>query len=143
MNTRFRKFVNVPELMQIWLKVADLKRIDDSAQIERPDLYGLKPVKVVSNGGEALKDYVSGLAERAERARARLVSPDVDNMLCVTGDGRKAALDLSLVIPSPPGAPMPKIDALAEVVAQIHKATSPVNGTQIIFCDLATPKPKS
>ena len=99
MNTRFRKFVNVPELMQIWFQVVDAKRVDNNSGIERPDLFEGKPVKVLTDGGQALLDYVSSLAERAEKVRARMVKPDEDNMLCITGDGRKAALDLSLVIP--------------------------------------------
>ena len=143
MNTRFRKFVNVPELMKIWFQVVDAKRIDDRSGIQRPDLFNGKPVKVLSDGGPELLDYVSTLAARAEKIRARLVQPNEDNMLCVTSDGRKAALDLSLVIPAPDGAPMPKIDALVEVVADIFEATAPLQGTQIVFCDLATPKAKS
>ena len=91
---------------------------------------------------QALLDYVSTLAERAEKVRARMVQPYEDNMLCITGDGRKAALDLSLVIPTPPNSAMPKIDVLADVAADIYEATSTVKGTQIIFCDLATPKGK-
>jgi len=96
----------------------------------------------LTDGGQELLDYVSTLAERAEKVRARLVQPYEDNMLCITGDGRKAALDLSLVIPTPPNSAMPKIDALADVAADIYEATNPVKGTQIIFCDLATPKGK-
>jgi len=142
MNTRFRKFVNVPELMQIWFQVVDAKRVDDNSGIERPDLFEGKPVKVLTDGGQALLEYVSTLAERAEKVRSRLVKPDEDNMLCITGDGRKAALDLSLVIPVSPSSPMPKIDALADVAADIYEATNTVKGTQIIFCDLATPKGK-
>jgi len=142
MNTRFRKFVNVPELMQIWFQVVDAKRVDDQSGIDRPDLFAGKPVKVLTDGGQALLDYVSTLAERAEKVRARLVKPDEDNMLCITGDGRKAALDLSLVIPTQPNSIMPKIDALADVAADIYEATNTVKGTQIIFCDLATPKGK-
>ena len=99
-------------------------------------------MKVLTDGGQALLDYVSTLAERAEKVRARLVKPNEDNMLCITGDGRKAALDLSLVIPTQPNSIMPKIDALANVAADIYEATSTVRGTQIIFCDLATPKGK-
>ncbi len=142
MNTRFRKFVNVPELMQIWFQVVDAKRVDDQSGIDRPDLFAGKPVKVLTDGGQALLDYVSTLAERAEKVRARLVKPDEDNMLCITGDGRKAALDLSLVIPTQPNSIMPKIDALADVAADIYEVTNTVKGTQIIFCDLATPKGK-
>ncbi len=118
MNTRFRKFVNVPELMQLWLQVADMRRVDP-AEIERPDLFNNKPVKVLSVAGQSLEDYVMKLAERAEKVRSGIVRPDEDNMLCITSDGRKAALDLSLVVPAPAGAPMPKLDELAEVVAQV------------------------
>jgi N12 class adenine-specific DNA methylase len=142
MNTRFRKFVNVPELMQIWLQVADVFIIKAGSGIERPDLFNNKPVKVLSDGGQALLEYVSGLAARAEKVRSRMVKPDEDNMLCITSDGRKAALDMSLVVPASPGSPMAKIGALADVVEEIFKATAPIKGTQIIFCDLATPKGK-
>jgi len=111
--------------------------------VDRFSLFHIKNGRaVLSDGGKALLDYVSALAERAEKVRARLVKPDEDNMLCITGDGRKAALDMSLVIPTLPNSAMPKIDALAEVAADIYEATAPVKGTQIIFCDLATPKGK-
>jgi len=143
MNVRFRKFVNVPELMTIWAQVADTKRIDASSGIERPDLYSGRTVKVVSDGGDPLSEYVGRLAERAERIHSGLVEPTEDNMLKVAGDGRKAALDMSLVVPTRPGAPMPKIDALVDLVAEVYKATAPTSGTQLIFCDLATPKAKS
>ncbi len=143
MNTRFRKFVNVPELMTLWAQVADTKRIDGGAGIERPNLYGGKPVKVVSDGGDVLTEYVQDLASRAERIHSGMVEPEDDNMLKVAGDGRKAALDMSLVKASLPGSAMPKIDALVDLVAQIFEASTPVNGAQLIFCDLATPKAKS
>jgi len=141
MNTRFRKFVNVPELMQLWLQVADMRRVDPT-EIERPDLFNNKPVKVLSVAGQSLEDYVMKLAERAEKVRSGIVRPEEDNMLCITSDGRKAALDLSLVVPAPAGAPMPKLDELAEVVAQVWKSTASVKGAQLIFCDLGVPKPK-
>ncbi len=143
MNTRFRKFVNVPELMTLWGQAADTKRIDDTTGIERPALYGGKPVRVVSDGGEALRDYVQELAARAERIHAGMIDPRDDNMLKVAGDGRKAALDMSLVKEALPGAAMPKIDTLVDLVTQIYAAASEVSGTQLIFCDLATPKAKS
>ncbi|MDO9129364.1 MAG: hypothetical protein Q7U34_05810, partial [Anaerolineales bacterium] len=142
MNTRFRKFVNLPELLKLWQEFADTRMIDDASGIERPDLYGSKPVKVVLPGSQELRDYVLSLAARAERVRSGSVEPEDDNMLKVTGDGRKAALDLSLVIPGPADAPMPKVDALADIVARIHRASEPTRGAQIIFCDLATPKAK-
>jgi len=141
MNTRFRKFVNVPELMQLWLQVADMRRVDP-AEIERPDLFNNKPVKVLSVAGQCLEDYVMKLAERAEKVRSGIVRPEEDNMLCITSDGRKAALDLSLVVPASAGAPMPKLDELAEVVAQVWKSTGSAKGAQLIFCDLGVPKAK-
>lgn len=68
MNTRFRKFVNVPELMQIFLQVADMKRIEaDNQEIVRPDLYKGKPIKVLSNKSEQLVAFVENLAARAEK----------------------------------------------------------------------------
>jgi N12 class adenine-specific DNA methylase len=143
MNTRFRKFVNVPELMKIWLQVADVYVIDETSGIERPDLINGKPVKVLSDGGEELVQYVKELATRAEKVRSGLVRPDQDNMLVITSDGRKAALDLSLVIPKPPDSPMPKIDELVNLVVEIYNSTSPIQATQLIFCDLATPKAKT
>jgi len=141
MNTRFRKFVNVPELMQLWLQVADMRRIDP-VEIERPDLFKGKPVKVLSVAGQSLEDYVMKLAERAEKVRSGRVNPSEDNMLCITSDGRKAALDLSLVIPQPVGAPMPKIDDLVEAVAEVWRLTEDTKGAQLIFCDLGVPKAK-
>jgi N12 class adenine-specific DNA methylase len=140
MNTRFRKFVNLPELMQTWSQVCDAYVIDASSGIERPDLFNGKPVKVLSDGGKELLDYVAELGSRAEKVRAGLVQPWDDNMLCITGDGRKAALDMSLVVPAAAGTPMPKVDMLVDLVAEIFTLTSPVQGTQLIFCDLATPK---
>ena len=74
--------------------------------------------------------------------RAGLVKPEEDDILCVMNDGRKAALDISLVQPASPNAPMPKVDALVERWRRFF-TTAPVQGTQLIFCDLATPKAKS
>lgn len=142
MNTRFRKFVNMTELMQLWLQVADMRRVDP-AEIQRPDLYGGKPVKAVSFAGQELTDFVKTLAERAEKVRSGRVRPEIDNMLMITSDGRKAAADLSLVIPASPNAEMPKVDGLTSLAALIREATNPVKGTQLIFCDLGVPKAKA
>lgn len=142
MNTRFRKFVNVPELMQLWLQVADMRRVDPS-EIERPELYNNKPVKAVSFAGQELVDFVKTLAERAEKVRSGRVRPEEDNMLMITGDGRKAAADLSLIVPAKPNAEMPKIDGVASLASLIRDVTNPLKGTQLIFCDLAVPKAKA
>ncbi|WKZ38379.1 MAG: helicase-related protein [Anaerolineales bacterium] len=142
MNTRFRKFVNMTELMQLWLQAADMRRVDP-AEIQRPDLHGGKPVKAVSFAGQELIDFVKTLAERAEKVRSGRVRPEEDNMLMITSDGRKAAADLSLVIPASPDAEMPKVDGLTSLAALICEATDPVKGTQLIFCDLGVPKAKA
>ena len=143
MNVRFRKFVNVPELMRIWYQVCDTKKIDKDSGIERPELYSDGPIKVLTSGGEALHEYTLGLAERADRVRSGLVDKSDDNMLLISNDGRKAALDLSLVVPAKSGSPMPKIDELCRMVSEIYFASEPVKGAQLIFMDLATPKPKA
>ena len=141
MNTRFRSFVNVPELLHLFFQVTDRQKVDAKSGIERPGLYQGGPVKVVVSGGEELTAFTDSLADRAERIRRGLVKPHEDNMLLITGEGRKAALDLSLVVPAVAGAPMPKIDALCDNIAAIYAASAPVQGAQLVFCDLATPKP--
>lgn len=139
MNTRFRKFVNMSELMQMWLQVADMRRVDP-AEIQRPDLYLGKPVKAVSFAGQELIDFTQSLAQRAEKVRSGRVRPEEDNMLMITSDGRKAAADLSLVLPAAPNAEMPKVDGLTSLAALIRETTNAVHGTQLIFCDLGVPK---
>lgn len=139
MNTRFRKFVNMSELMQMWLQVADMRRVDPT-EIQRPDLYLGKPVKAVSFAGQELIDFTQSLAQRAEKVRSGRVRPEEDNMLMITSDGRKAAADLSLVLPAPTNAEMPKVDGLTSLAALIRETTGAVRGTQLIFCDLGVPK---
>jgi hypothetical protein len=141
MNTRFRSFVNIPELLHLFFQITDRQKVDQKSGIERPDLYQGGPIKVVVSGGEELKAFTDSLAERAEKIRRGLVKPHEDNMLLITGEGRKAALDLSLVVPALPQAPMPKIDTLCDNIAAIYAASAPTSGTQLVFCDLATPKP--
>ncbi len=144
MVERFRKFVNLPELLRMWFQVADRVRLEDTADagalVKRPALRGPYKVLVEVPG---MEEYMAGLAERAEKIRNGLVKPYEDNMLAVTGDGRKAAADLSMVIPpDEPDPPMPKIDALVDVVERIYRYAQPVQGAQLIFCDLGTPKKK-
>ena len=79
---------------------------------------------------------------RSDAIRAGQVKPDQDNILKITSDGRKAALDVSLVLASDPNSAMPKIDRLAETVVKLHTLSASMRGTQLVFCDLATPKPK-
>jgi hypothetical protein len=84
--------------------------------------------------------YPLELGERTERIKSGAVKPEQDNMLKVSSDGRKAALDVSLVLASDPNGPMPKVDKLVETVAAIHRMSTPMRGTQLVFCDMATPK---
>lgn len=152
LQTRFARFQNVPELLTMYRQVADVRTAEDLG-LPVPVLAGGKPEVVVVPRSDALGDYVAGLAERAERIRNRVVDPSEDNMLKVTGDGRKAALDVRLVglAPDPNGG---KVAAAAERIAAIHHETAglayvddvgepaPRPGAfQLVFCDLSTPAP--
>ncbi len=138
MVERFRKFVNLPELLRMWFQVADRVRLEDTGLVERPELRG--PYKVLVDV-PGMDDYMATLAERAERIRNGVVTPSEDNMLSVTSDGRKAAADLSMVrVPDEPTPRMPKIDALVDVIEKIYRASEPVLGAQLVFCDIGTPK---
>lgn len=139
MNTRFRKFVNMPELLVMWEQVVDTYRINDG-EIQRPELFNRGPIKVKVKSDIRLRNYVKALANRAEAISNGRVEPEVDNMLKVTSDGRKAALDMSLVEFSDPDGPMYKIDAVVKTIADIYASSTPAKGVQIVFCDLATPK---
>lgn len=142
MNTRFSKFVNLPELVTLWRQTLDVRKADQTS-VKRPKLYGGKPATVQLAATPALKAYVEGLAKRSERIHSGAVDPSIDNMLKVTNEGRKAALDLSLVVPRGSDAPSAKIDALVENVFAIWQLTKDDRATQLVFCDLATPKPKA
>ena len=149
-NTRFARFVNVPELLTLFAQVADVRTAEQLA-LPTPTLAGDTAEVVVVPASSGLETYVAGLVERAEKVRSRAVGPEVDNMLKVTGDGRKAALDLRLVDvdPDPDGG---KITAAAERIAHIWDETRsnryadtdgeahPRPGSfQLVFCDLSTP----
>lgn len=142
MNTRFSKFVNLPELVTLWRQTLDVRKADQTS-VKRPRLYGGKPATVQLAATPALKAYVEGLAKRSERIHSGAVDPSIDNMLKVTNEGRKAALDLSLVVPRGSDAPSAKIDALVENLFAIWQLTKDDRATQLVFCDLATPKPKA
>ena len=141
-NTRFRKFVNLPELISIWSLFTDSYRIEDGGQIERPDLFGNGVVKVKVRTDPRLRPFIKSLSKRAEMIHKGNVAPEIDNMLKITSEGRKAALDMSLVIPGDPNGPMNKIDAMVDTIFQVYNNSQPTHGVQLVFCDLATPKPK-
>src|SRR5262249_31201572 len=124
-KTRFAKFTNVPELLKMWHVSADIKTGEDldlpaPVLVERAADDARVPEVVVVPPSPALLDYVADLGERADRIRGKAVRPDEDNMLKVTGDGRKAALDLRLVGQSmtEPG----KIDIAAGRITAIWSA---------------------
>jgi len=135
-KTRFAKFYNLPELMSMFKNVADIQTAD-MLKLPVPEAHyhnvALKP-------SEYQKDIVAALAERAEKVRNREVDSSVDNMLLITNDGRKLALDQRLVNPMLPSDPNSKAAKCAENVFEIWQRTAENRSTQMIFCDLSTPK---
>ena len=135
-KTRFAKFYNLPELMSVFKNVADIQTAD-MLKLPVPEAHyhniALKP-------SEYQKEIVASLAERAEKVRNREVDSSVDNMLLITNDGRKLALDQRLVNPMLPSDPNSKAAKCAENVFEIWQRTADKRSTQMIFCDLSTPK---
>lgn len=135
-KTRFAKFYNLPELMSVFKNVADIQTAD-MLKLPVPEAryhnIALKP-------SEYQKEIVASLAERAEKVRNREVDSSVDNMLLITNDGRKLALDQRLVNPMLPSDPNSKAAKCAENVFEIWRRTAGQRSTQMIFCDLSTPK---
>ena len=135
-KTRFAKFYNLPELMSVFKNVADIQTAD-MLKLPVPEAHyhniALKP-------SEYQKEIVASLAERAEKVRNREVDSSVDNMLMITNDGRKLALDQRLINPMLPSAPNSKAAKCAENVFEIWQRTADKRSTQMIFCDLSTPK---
>ena len=135
-KTRFAKFYNLPELMSVFKNMADIQTAD-MLKLPVPEAHyhniALKP-------SEYQKEIVASLAERAEKVRNREVDSSVDNMLLITNDGRKLALDQRLVNPMLPSDPNSKAAKCAENVFEIWQRTAGQRSTQMIFCDLSTPK---
>jgi hypothetical protein len=120
--------------------VADVQTAD-MLNLPRPRVAGGKPKIVAAPASEALKTYIKGLTERAERLRTQRVDPSVDNMLKITGDGRKAALDMRLVEAFADAADSAKLaGAVARIKAVWHDSRD-LRSTQLVFCDLSTPAP--
>ncbi len=155
-KTRFARFQNVPEMLRMWHTFADVKTAEDldlptPLLTERTDGRRLPETVVIPATNEVL-DYVRELGERAEAVAARAVPPTEDNMLKISTDGRKAALDIRLVHPDAIPLDVP-LDAVADQIARIHHAhqgdrfldtrtgePSPLRGAlQLVFCDLSTP----
>ena len=139
-KTRFSKFYNLPELMSMFKQVADVQTAD-MLNLPVPKLVGGKPINVALPPSHQQKQMVADLADRAEEIRAGNVDPTEDNMLKVTNDGRKLALDQRLIDPNLPENPNDKVHACAENVYRIWNDTKEKRLTQLVFCDLSTPKP--
>ena len=139
-KTRFSKFYNLPELMSMFKQVADVQTAD-MLNLPVPKLVGGKPINVALPPSPQQKQMVADLADRAEEIRAGNVDPTEDNMLKVTNDGRKLALDQRLIDPNLPENPNDKVHACAENVYRIWSETKDKKLTQLVFCDLSTPKP--
>lgn len=141
LNTRFARFINVPELMQIFRQSADVQTAA-MLNLPRPKLDGEKPTVRNAPATRELKAFVQELAARAERLKTNRVDPSVDNMLKITSEGRKAALDLRLMKPSAPDDPQGKVNQAVENIFSIWQETKSERCAQLVFCDLSTPKDK-
>lgn len=139
MNTRFAKFVNLPELLSLFRTFADIQTAE-MLNLPRPEMEGGKAKVVSAPGSPELKDYVESLVARAQRCRAG-GDPRIDNMLKITGDGRKAALDMRLVKLDAEPNPDSKLNRAIDNVHRIWKETAAQRSTQLVFCDLSTPNP--
>ena len=138
-NTRFARFVNVPELMQIFRQTADVQTAQ-MLNLKRPKLEGEKPAIRNAPASPELKKFVEGLAKRAEALKTGRVDPREDNMLKITTEGRKAALDLRLMKPGLPDDPQSKVNLAVENIHRIWEATKDDRLAQLVFCDLSTPQ---
>ena len=135
-KTRFAKFHNLPELMQMFREVADIQTADMlKLPVPKVNYHNIK-----TKPSEIQTDMVAGLAKRAEKVRARLVEPNIDNMLKITNDGRKLALDQRLIDPMLPDDPTSKVNACIDNVYRIWEEHADTKAAQLLFCDLSTPK---
>lgn len=137
-HSRYARFVNVPELMSIFRMVADIKTAK-MLNLPTPKVKGGKAQAIVVKPSEKLLEITASLVERADRIKGRGVQPGEDNMLKVTGDGRKAALDVRLVDKTLPFDPEGKLAAAAREVHRIWSETAAERGTQLVFSDIGTP----
>ena len=139
LHTRFARFVNVPELMQMFRSMADVQTAD-MLKLPIPALDGGKARIVRAPTTPELKAFVASLARRAEKLKREKVDPSVDNMLKITGEGRKAALDMRLVRSGAADATDGKVNQAVREIFSIWQETRADRLTQMVFCDLSTPK---
>ena len=135
-RTRFAKFFNLPELMTLFKEVADIKTSDQLNLPTPTPIYHNE----VAQPTEIQKEMVQELSERAARVHAQLVDPSTDNMLKITSDGRKLGLDQRIINPDLPDDPNSKVNMCVNNIAKIYEDGKADKLTQLVFCDLSTPK---
>ena len=136
LKTRFAKFTNLPELMGMFKEAADV-RTADTLDLEKPVSH---VHEVVAQPSKIQRRLIKSLAKRAAKIRDGNVDPKEDNMLCVTNDGRKIGLDQRLMQPGCPDNSNSKVNMCVNNVFDIYTKTAPNRSTQVIFCDMSTPK---
>ena len=138
-KTRFARFYNLPELMNLWKEAADIQ----TAEMLNLPVPKAEYITISTEPSKAQQEMVAGLADRAEIVRSGDVDPSQDNMLKITNDGRKLALDQRLMNPLLPDDPNSKVNACINNVFQIWQENIENRSAQLVFCDLSTPKGKS
>jgi N12 class adenine-specific DNA methylase len=141
LNTRFRRFVNMPELMQLYREVSDIQT-QEMLKLPRPKIKGGAQEAVAVEATEAQQAFVQELVDRAEHVRGGGVDPRDDNMLKITTDGRKAAVDMRLINPSEEDDPGSKLNQAVNGIFDIWNRTAKDKSTQLVFSDLGTPATK-
>ena len=135
-RTRFAKFYNLPELMNIYKEVADVKTSDQlNLPVPEAEFHN-----VVAHPTEHQKELVQQLSERASAVHSRAVDPSVDNMLKITSDGRKLGLDQRIINPNLPDEPTSKVNLCVNNIMDIWRNGQEDKLTQLVFCDISTPK---
>lgn len=135
---RFSRFYNIPELMNIFRQVADIQT-PEMLNLPRPSLMNGEPTIISSEPTMELKELISTLAERSEAIKKGNVDPRVDNMLKITNEGKKAALDLRLIDELYGDYMESKVNKAVENIYQIWSNTQEERSTQLVFCDMSTP----
>ena len=135
---RFSRFYNIPELMNIFRQVADIQT-PEMLKLPRPSLMNGEPTIISSEPTMELKELISTLAERSEAIKEGSVDPRVDNMLKITNEGKKAALDLRLIDELYGDYMESKVNKAVENIYQIWSNTQEERSTQLVFCDMSTP----
>ena len=137
LTTRFAKFNNVPELTNILSSIADFHKVEKEHS-ELPDFEGYTDCLI--EGGEDFKEYLKDISNRADDIRNKRVQPMEDNMLKITSDGRKAALDMRLIDTAFGLDAESKVMRCAENIIDVYNKTREIKGVQLVFCDISTPK---